>query len=671
VVAADFCIVIVESASATDLASTLESLERQGGVTWETERAINRAAATQALLRAQQGRTTFVTVVTAGVVLLPEALRTIREAMFGQPAAAVAHAYWLTIEPGRKLTRAGARQHVAALRERLPQGWHRRLALGRADALGALLTFRRDALEAYGPTWRRSIERGLIAAARDLGRRSGIRVVPDALLSRAGGRARPSLRTWMKQIASGLVRTIRTMPVVGRLAAARTPYEWLGEALRRWRFTGLGMSRPRPGAGHRVAYVLWRYPMHGDTFIRREILALGRAGIDVAVIAEERDERATAPDAASPAGPVTYFGPYDEAVGRAEIRRRLRTMPWTTMRLGMYIVRHRAGSDTTWWRDRDVLYTAAQLAAVLERLGVTRVHAPWANHYALVAFTAARLAKVPFSVEARASEIHRTALRPLVADRVRFAEFIITNSRHNETYLRALLPSGSPPIRTVYEGVDVDRFPSAAAPTDRSRPPRLLSVARLVEPKGLSFLLEACSVLRRRGESFRCDIIGGQEPSDSATWVELRRVHTALELDGCVTFLGPRPLSSVIEELGRTDVFVLPSVRARDGSADVTPNSLLEAMASGLAVVSTRVGGIPEIVDHDVDGLLVPPAHAEALAEALARLLGDPDLRARLGAGARRKVAARFDMDRNIEGHAALLASLTGEETRQSESPVT
>jgi glycosyltransferase involved in cell wall biosynthesis len=116
------------------------------------------------------------------------------------------------------------------------------------------------------------------------------------------------------------------------------------------------------------------------------------------------------------------------------------------------------------------------------------------------------------------------------------------------------------------------------------------------------------------------------------------------------------PFSSVLSAYRSADSVVLPSVRARDGSHDVTPNTLIEAMAMRLPVVSTTIGAIPEIVDHEIDGLLVPPNDARALAAALERLLREPALRRRLGEAARRKVEARFDMDRNVGERARLFA---------------
>jgi glycosyltransferase involved in cell wall biosynthesis len=106
--------------------------------------------------------------------------------------------------------------------------------------------------------------------------------------------------------------------------------------------------------------------------------------------------------------------------------------------------------------------------------------------------------------------------------------------------------------------------------------------------------------------------------------------------------------------LRSADLFVLPCVRARDGATDVTPNSLLEAMALGLPVVSTTLAAIPEIVDDGVDGVLVPPGHAASLAAAMERLLADPALRRRLGDAARQKVRQRFDAARNAPARLAI-----------------
>ena len=112
--------------------------------------------------------------------------------------------------------------------------------------------------------------------------------------------------------------------------------------------------------------------------------------------------------------------------------------------------------------------------------------------------------------------------------------------------------------------------------------------------------------------------------------------------------LGAQPSDRVREALGKADVFVLPCVVASDGSRDITPNALIEAMAMQLPVVSTRLSGIPEIVEEGVSGLLVPCGDVDALCEAITTLARDSALRAQLGQNARLRVEERFDLTQNI-----------------------
>jgi len=116
-----------------------------------------------------------------------------------------------------------------------------------------------------------------------------------------------------------------------------------------------------------------------------------------------------------------------------------------------------------------------------------------------------------------------------------------------------------------------------------------------------------------------------------------------------VTLRGPQPHEVVCTAYERASIFVLPSVVAGDGDRDGLPVVLLEAMASGLPVISTSVVGIRELIDPDRDGLIVPPHDAPALASALERLLVDPQLRDCLARAARAKIEARFSIDRSAD----------------------
>jgi glycosyltransferase involved in cell wall biosynthesis len=196
-------------------------------------------------------------------------------------------------------------------------------------------------------------------------------------------------------------------------------------------------------------------------------------------------------------------------------------------------------------------------------------------------------------------------------------------------------------IQMVHCGVDTILF----RPTEAPRRPgvfRIVSVGRLVEMKGQRHLVEACRLLNERGIPFECAIIGAG-PLEGA----LRRQIAEAGLEGRVQLAGGQARDAVLARVREADVVVQPSVITPGGRMEGIPVALMEALACERAVIATRVSGIPELVHDGVSGLLVEAGDAIALAEALARLKHDPELRARLGAAGRRTVLAEFDLNAN------------------------
>jgi len=175
-------------------------------------------------------------------------------------------------------------------------------------------------------------------------------------------------------------------------------------------------------------------------------------------------------------------------------------------------------------------------------------------------------------------------------------------------------------------------------------PVRLVSVGRLAAPKDFATLIEAVAALPRG--SVCLDVLGNGPQRE-----ELEALVSAHGLDEWIAFRGT--VADVAPELARADVFVLSS------RSEGMPMSVLEAMAAGLPVVASDVGGIRELVDAET-GILVPPADATALAEALARLVVDAEERRRLGASGRRRAAGRFALPEWQERHRDLYAQLVG-----------
>ncbi len=184
-------------------------------------------------------------------------------------------------------------------------------------------------------------------------------------------------------------------------------------------------------------------------------------------------------------------------------------------------------------------------------------------------------------------------------------------------------------------------------------PIRMIAVGRLVEKKGYSYLIRACALLHQRGCRYTLAIYGSGPQRD-----ELAKLIDTLGLGDVVQLQGARTQEDLIALYCEADLFVLSPQILANGDRDGIPNVLMEAMSVGLPVVATSVSGIPELIEHDRSGLLVPPCDEVALAEALERLL-DPlhgrALRTRLGACGRERVIERFDAALHVRRMVELL----------------
>lgn len=190
-------------------------------------------------------------------------------------------------------------------------------------------------------------------------------------------------------------------------------------------------------------------------------------------------------------------------------------------------------------------------------------------------------------------------------------------------------------------GVDAEQFRGAAVPTVDEFPGMagdgkvVGTITRLVWKRGHEELIEAAALVARGEPAARLVIVG-----DGPLRPALERRAKERGLNGTVRFLGAVPRAARL--LPHFDVFVLSSVW--EGMS----NGLLEAMAAGRPVVATRVGGNPEVIVDGESGLLVPPRDPQAMADAVLRLLRDPELARRMGAAASRRVEAEFTLPRMV-----------------------
>jgi glycosyltransferase involved in cell wall biosynthesis len=262
------------------------------------------------------------------------------------------------------------------------------------------------------------------------------------------------------------------------------------------------------------------------------------------------------------------------------------------------------------------------------------VHAHWLVPNAAMILGIPQAHRVPLVVSLHGSDVflaERLLPARILARRTLRAAGAITACSGD--LMERALRLGAPPARTrlVPYGVDLQAFaPREAKALVRARlgvpEGRLfvLALGRLVEKKGFGDLLDAAA--RISGVHV---VIAGAGDLRSELEAGARAQGTA------VTFAGALDREAVAAALSAADVVVVPSVRDRAGNVDGLPNVLLEALAAGRAVVATRVAGIPEVIQHESNGLLVPERDPAALAAALERLGREPETRARLGASAR------------------------------------
>jgi len=181
----------------------------------------------------------------------------------------------------------------------------------------------------------------------------------------------------------------------------------------------------------------------------------------------------------------------------------------------------------------------------------------------------------------------------------------------------------------------------------RERAPVVGTVANRNPQKGLEYLLSAFEIVRKSYPSARLRIRGAVSPAHHEYDARLKRQAAVLGL-GSDAISEIAPASDVPGTLSEYDVFVLSSVPRSEG----LPTVLLEAMAMGVPVVATRVGGVAEIISHGVNGLLVQPCAPRALAGAICQLLGNPDLRRRFASAGRTFVATRCSVSECARIHA-------------------
>ena len=401
----------------------------------------------------------------------------------------------------------------------------------------------------------------------------------------------------------------------------------------------------------KVAYIANRFPRWGGGWVLNEVRGLTGAGVDLDLYSFKPplEDVATQSGLSDWIARTTYVprGSSWQAIRAGLIC--LLSSPVGFVR-GLRAALNLGGRMARGAHMMEVFY----LAHRIRRSGATHIHAQHGDYLADAAMAAAACLKLPFSFTGHANDLYTNPGR--LREKIRAATFVATCTGFNEHYLKRL---GIHPekIRRVYHGVDLERFrfQEAAAPPDR-----LVCITRLKEKKGFPYLLDALAALKAQGRPFHLAIYGD---GDQRAAIEGR--IASLGLGDRVTLQGSISHDQIPAALGGAGIYVLACVVLANQDRDGIPNTILEALASGVPVVSTDISGIPEAVRDGESGLLVPERDPVSLAAALGRMMSDAALRQRCARGGRRIVEESFSIPATGRALAALFgaAGTTGRAT--------
>ncbi|HVR43502.1 MAG TPA: glycosyltransferase [Thermoanaerobaculia bacterium] len=391
-----------------------------------------------------------------------------------------------------------------------------------------------------------------------------------------------------------------------------------------------------------IAVLLSRFPLITETFILREISELERQGQPVVLVPMIEEHPRVVHDEARPWQERAICTPFlSIPIARATIRTLVRR-PRLSLTLLAWIVRGSVMRPDTLVRSLMLFPKSVYLASRLRDEGVAHLHAHFATHPATMALIISSLTSIPFSFTVHAHDIFVD--RSLLRRKLREASFVRAISQFNRLFLERLHPmEAAGKIEVVHVGIDPRRYVARAAEPSRSATPTVLCVAALKPYKGLTYLIRASRILASEGVDFRVEIVG-RGPLAWRLRAEIARHH----LTGRVVLRGALTQSEVARAVAACEVFVLPSIIAADGQMEGIPVSLMEAMAARKPVVATAISGIPELVEHEVSGLLIDPANPNHLAAAIRELLDNPDKAARLGRAGAGVVAREFSLEPSV-----------------------
>lgn len=386
-----------------------------------------------------------------------------------------------------------------------------------------------------------------------------------------------------------------------------------------------------------IGYLCSEYPAISHTFIFREIESLRKAGMTVHTASIRKPSNLqvmTSAEQAEAAGTLMVLSTPLPLMLGAHLHC-LKKNPAGYLRMAATSLKLLFSGPKSPIKAVAYFAEAAILLQWIHRHGITHIHEHFANPTAIVAILMKSYGGVSYSISVHGPDIFYTVDSAMLAEKIRHAAFVRCISHYcRSQIMRISEPQTWHKHHIVRCGVDPDQY--TPRPEPHNSVPSILCVGRLVPAKGQYILLEACALLKKEGLRFQLTIIG--EGPDKLI---LEKAAASGNMNGSVTFTGALGQDKVRDYYDRADLFVLASF------AEGVPVVLMEAMAKEIPVISTRITGIPELIEHEKEGLLATPGDEKDLACQIRKLLNNPQQRRDLGVSGRKKVMTLYNQHAN------------------------
>lgn len=392
----------------------------------------------------------------------------------------------------------------------------------------------------------------------------------------------------------------------------------------------------------RMVYILEKFPSPTEYFVLNEIIELEKRGVELVVLVIRRQKQyLDIPELKKIKSSIIY------------LPKILLIFPLLSFLLSP-ICSHKSINTTYINQKSGFLKNIRDLgislffAYKLKTLQINHIHAHFAFIAVDIAVILSNILKVKYSFTAHAQDIYTIEHR--IEQLISNAAFTITCTKYNADFLNKITEyKFKEKIHTVYHGIELLKWkPKEIEQKSTNSTIRILTVARLVEKKGLIYLLKAIKMLVNQGDKVSCSIIGeGPLLEDLSNFIHKN------QLKDYVKILDFIPQQEVVEHFVASDMFVLPCIIAKNGDRDGLPNVIMEAMAIGIPVISTPISAIPEILvgsagscSNGETGLTVPVKDAKRLAETILHLKKDTELYNEVVKNARKRVFEEFDIEK-------------------------